>query len=297
MSTKLPIRCVILDWSGSVLDKWGISVYNAITEAFEMKGIPVMREEIGGSMGSYKGDHFGAILKTPTVQKRWFEKYGRKSDNNDLVDLMEYYIPKQMNMLDKYGKLFQGTMETCKLLKDKGLELGSTTGFTIAMVNKILSINPEIKEILDINIAADQVPMGRPAPFMIYEIMKELKIINPSQIVKVGDTKMDIYEGLNAGTWTIGLCESSSMMDVSEDSYKKMSYDEYCNRIEKVRRELHDAGAHFVVNNIESIPYIIELIKGIHIQGKIPATYRLEIGKIIEIQEMSNLSKRLKIIR
>lgn len=48
--------------------------------------------------------------------------------------------------------------------------------------------------------------MGRPAPFMIYELMRRHNIYYSTEVVKVGDTKNDIFEGINAkcGT-TVGV--------------------------------------------------------------------------------------------
>ena len=46
-------------------------------------------------------------------------------------------------------------------------------------------------------ISSEEVPHGRPEPFMIQELMKRCNISDSKQ-VKIGDSKNDILEGKNA---------------------------------------------------------------------------------------------------
>lgn len=55
-------------------------------------------------------------------------------------------------------------------------------------------------------IASDEVPHGRPDPYMIFSIMNECGITNAKEVIKVGDTEVDVNEGRNAGClWTIAV--------------------------------------------------------------------------------------------
>jgi len=47
--------------------------------------------------------------------------------------------------------------------------------------------------------------MGRPSPHMIYDLMDRNNIIRPEQVIKIGDTRVDILEGKNAGCRTVGV--------------------------------------------------------------------------------------------
>lgn len=44
----------------------------------------------------------------------------------------------------------------------------------------------------------DEGPEGRPYPFRIETIMRQLNITVPKQVVKVDDTEVDVQEGRNA---------------------------------------------------------------------------------------------------
>ena len=50
----------------------------------------------------------------------------------------------------------------------------------------------------DVWVAADQVPQGRPWPWMIFKNMQELGVCPPSAVVKIGDTVADMEEAINA---------------------------------------------------------------------------------------------------
>jgi phosphoglycolate phosphatase-like HAD superfamily hydrolase len=49
-----------------------------------------------------------------------------------------------------------------------------------------------------LTIASDEVAAGRPSPLMIQQLMEKLGIQNSSEVLKVGDTMVDIQEGRNA---------------------------------------------------------------------------------------------------
>jgi phosphonoacetaldehyde hydrolase len=58
-------------------------------------------------------------------------------------------------------------------------------------------------------------------------------------IVKVGDTVSDIEEGLNAGTWTVGVSATGN-----------------CSR-----QTLQDAGAHFVIDSVADLMPVIDKVE------------------------------------
>lgn len=51
----------------------------------------------------------------------------------------------------------------------------------------------------DMLITADDVENGRPHPDMIFKAMKHFNIANASEVLKAGDSEIDILEGKNAG--------------------------------------------------------------------------------------------------
>ena len=109
-------------------------------------------------------------------------------------------------------------------------------------------------------VTPDQVPAGRPYPYMIYKNMIDLAVPSVDEVVKVGDTITDIKEGLNAKVWTIGVITGSNEMGITEEEYNQLSDTERDNRKQEVRQRMLDAGAHYVLDNITELPACIAQI-------------------------------------
>jgi phosphonatase-like hydrolase len=94
----------------------------------------------------------------------------------------------------------EGALEIFEWCRQKNIKIALNTGFYRAVVDIILErLNWKIGTTIDFVIASDEVPAGRPQPFMIQAAMQEFNITDPLEVVKVGDTPVDLAEGKNAG--------------------------------------------------------------------------------------------------
>ena len=58
----------------------------------------------------------------------------------------------------------------------------------------------------DTVVGADDVPVGRPAPFLIYRAMMDLEVLDVASVAVVGDTTLDLRSAANARAgWGIGV--------------------------------------------------------------------------------------------
>lgn len=105
-----------------------------------------------------------------------------------------------------------GVIETLRTLRGNGLKIGSTTGYTKAMMDIVRPGAAAKGYVVDNLVTPDDVPAGRPAPYMIYKNMIDLAIPSVEEVVKVGDTVADIREGVNAKVWSIGIITGSNEM-------------------------------------------------------------------------------------
>jgi phosphonoacetaldehyde hydrolase len=96
---------------------------------------------------------------------------------------------------------------------------------------------------------------------MIYLNVIRLQVFPLEALVKVGDTLVDIEEGLNAGTWTIGLALSGNEMGLSQPEVQALSEEEVRIRQEAIASRFYQAGAHFVVDGIWDVPEVLEKIQ------------------------------------
>ncbi|TAH08188.1 MAG: phosphonatase-like hydrolase [Sphingobacteriia bacterium] len=81
-----------------------------------------------------------------------------------------------------------------------GIKIVLNTGYDSSTAFLLLNeLEWEIGHEIDLVITASDVANGRPAPDMILLAMQEFGITNAAEVAKVGDSMIDIEEGLNAG--------------------------------------------------------------------------------------------------
>lgn len=99
---------------------------------------------------------------------------------------------------------FDGIQALFDALKASGKKVVLNTGYDSYAANNILAIlGWSVGREIDALITADDVRHGRPAPDMITLAMAKFGIKDPTQVLKAGDSGIDIEEGKNANC---GLC-------------------------------------------------------------------------------------------
>jgi phosphonoacetaldehyde hydrolase len=93
---------------------------------------------------------------------------------------------------------------------------------------------------------------------MIYEIAVRLQVYPLAAIAKVGDTPADIAEGLNAGTWSIGVAGTGNSVGLSCAEFHALPAAEQSSRLSKARRELEQAGAHYVIDTLADFDAVLD---------------------------------------
>ena len=104
---------------------------------------------------------------------------------------------------DAYHELnvtsFEGVEQMLTQLKSKKIKIALNTGYNRAIAELLLQkMNWKQDEQYDALVTADDVVEGRPHPAMIFKAMQLLKITNSNNVLKAGDSIIDIEEGKNA---------------------------------------------------------------------------------------------------
>ncbi|WP_289037547.1 phosphonatase-like hydrolase [uncultured Zobellia sp.] len=104
---------------------------------------------------------------------------------------------------DAYHELnvtsFEGVEQMLTQLKSKKIKIALNTGYNRAVAELLLQkMNWKQGEQYDALVTANDVVEGRPHPAMIYKAMQLLKITNSNNVLKAGDSIIDIEEGKNA---------------------------------------------------------------------------------------------------
>lgn len=242
------MECVIFDWAGTTVDYGCFAPVQAFVEIFRHFGIEPTMEEVREPMGMLKRDHIKTMLGMKRIHDLWVEKYGKEPTEADVDAMHDLFQEKLMGILDQFADPKPYVVETVAKLREMGIRIGSTTGYTDAMMEIVVPKAKEQGYEPDAWFSPNAVNnMGRPYPYMIFENMKALQISSVEKVIKVGDTLSDIREGKNAGVYTIGVVEGSSELGMTKEEYEALGEQERENAVQKVTERFLAAGADKVI--------------------------------------------------
>lgn len=254
----MKIQGVIFDWAGTTMDYGCFSPVEAFISTFKSIGIDLTFEEAREPMGMLKIDHTRALLEMASVRKRFFKIFNRYPSEEDVKTLYAKFEPTLFETLNSYVELNPYVKDVVDELKENGIKIGSTTGYTKEMMNLIIPVAKEKGYDPECCIASDELGYGRPYPYMVYENARKLNIYPQKALVKVGDTVVDMKEGVNAGCWTVGLILGSSELGLTYEEVQRMNKEELKIRMDKVEKKLFEAGADYVIEDMRELPKVIE---------------------------------------
>ncbi|MGJ5820856.1 phosphonoacetaldehyde hydrolase [Paludibaculum fermentans] len=254
------VRAVIFDLAGTTVDFGCRAPVDALIELFQRHQIQIAVEDVRQAMGIHKKDHLRAILQSRSVVEQWRAAHGETPDDADAERLFTEFIPIQTAAIGRHADVIPGVSETINQLRKRGIRIGATTGYTREMIKGLLrDVAPHGFQ-PDNLICADEVPAGRPAPWMAVTSAMRMGIYPLEACVKVGDTVADIEEGLNAGMWTIGITWAGNEVGLTEQECESLGPDELTRRVTRATDRLGAAGAHFVVESVQDLLPVIEAI-------------------------------------
>ncbi len=252
------MEALVLDWAGTTVDFGSMAPVRTIQRVFARLDIRLDDVDIRRDMGLPKKDHIQKILAAPRVRDAWHALHGVAPTRADVDGLYQQFIPLQMACLAEESCLIPGVLEAAERFRERGLKIGSTTGYPRAVLDLLVEQSAKAGFQPDCNLSPEDVGAGRPAPFMVYENAVRLRVYPLASIAKIGDTPADIHEGLNAGVWSIGVAATGNGIGLSYDAFQALPPTERCMRVERARRELEQAGAHYVVDSLADLDPVLD---------------------------------------
>ena len=241
------IKAVIFDWAGTTIDYGCFAPVKGFIDGFKSIGIDITNEMARKPMGLLKVDHtraIAAMLPEPITEEQILQAYAVFEETlfaniGQHCDIKDYVV------------------ETIAALRKQEIKIGSTTGYTSAMMEQVLPKAAEQGYSPDFCIAPDQTAKGRPYPYMIWNNLIRFGVVNPREAVKIGDTTADIAEGINADCWTVGVIMGSSELGLTRDEVAVLSDDELKNRKATVRATYYKAGADYIIDDMDELLGVI----------------------------------------
>jgi phosphonoacetaldehyde hydrolase len=252
-----PVRLVVFDWAGTTVDHGCFGPLAAFRSAFADSGVAVSAEEARVPMGLPKRDHVAALLRLPAVARRWQDAHGRPATEADVDAIYTRFVPRQLDALGDHCRLVPGLLECVAALRARGVRVGATTGYFRAAADRVRAAAAAQGYVPDRSLCPDDVPAGRPAPWMIFRLMETLDVYPPAAVLKIGDTAPDMAEGRNAGAWCVGVTRTGSLVGRTEEEFAALPAAERQELLAEAGRQLLDAGAHVVAESVADLPALL----------------------------------------
>lgn len=255
----MTIKGVIFDWAGTTVDFGCFAPVEVFLSVFREAGIDVTYDEAREPMGMSKIDHIRTMLEMPRIKSAWESQFNGPSTEADVERLYASFEQLLMAGLTQYTTPIPHVLEAVDALKEAGIRVGSTTGYTAEMMAVVSGGAAEKGYAPEFIATADLVGgKGRPHPYMVFENMKQLGLMSVKEVVKVGDTVADVLEGVHAGVISVGVIVGSSEMGLSEAEYLALNESEKQALIEKTRVKFEQAGAHYTIDTMAELMALIE---------------------------------------
>lgn len=264
------LKAVILDWAGTTIDYGSFAPTAVFLRLFAERGIQITAQDARSGMGLMKKDHLRTILSRPTVADAWQQQFGKPADDQDVDALFRDFIPRQIEVLKEFSDPIPGLFPAVADIRQRGMSIGSTTGYLREMMDVLLPEAAQRGYQPDALVCPDEVPAGRPYPWMCYQNVIQMGVFPNEACVKVGDTLPDIEEGLNAGMWSVGLSLTGNLLGLREAEVKALAIEQRKNLSKSIAEKLYRVGAHFVIDGIWELPTVLDEINALLKHGEKP---------------------------
>jgi len=264
------LQAAVLDWAGTVVDFGSFAPTQIFVEAFAEFGVAVSLEEARGPMGMGKWDHIRTLCNLPAIAERYRAAFGRLPTDNDVTAIYERFMPLQIEKIGVHSALIPGALEAIAALRQRGLKIGSCSGYPKAVMDKVVELARDNGYIADHVVATDEVPNGRPHPAQALANVIALGIEDVAACVKVDDTWPGILEGRRAGMWTVALTCSGNALGLTWDQFKALSPTELERARQRIGQLFEGARPHYLIDTIADLPKVIDAINARLKRGEMP---------------------------
>ncbi|EWC39646.1 phosphonoacetaldehyde hydrolase [Stutzerimonas stutzeri] len=264
------LQAIILDWAGTVVDFGSFAPTQIFVEAFGEFGVQVSLDEARGPMGMGKWDHIRTLCNIPAIAERYREKFGRTPTDEDVTAIYERFMPLQIEKIGLHSALIPGALDAIATLRDKGLKIGTCSGYPAVVMAKVVEIARDNGYVPDHVVATDEVPNGRPYPAQSLANVIALGINDVAACVKVDDTWPGILEGRSAGMWTVALTCSGNALGLTYEQYKALPQDKLAQERKRIAQMFEGSRPHYLIDTIAELPAVIDDINARLARGETP---------------------------
>lgn len=212
---------VVFDMAGTTVRATD-RVPAAFREAFEQVGVTLSDEEIQSVRGRSKREAISDLLtRHPSAEdERQVATSVYSNFQRILIECCEEHGVESVDGADR----------TLEWLKTHGVKVALSTGFDRALADLLLRMIGWDKSV-DVLVCNEDVPRGRPAPYLIFRAMEWTGAECIHRVAAVGDTISDLQAAFNAGArWSIGVLSGAH----SETQLKSCPHSEIIESVKEL---------------------------------------------------------------
>lgn len=210
------IKMVVLDMAGTTVNEDNL-VYKTVQEVIVQEGFSVtLKEVLQYGAGKEKHKAITDVLTACTTAKD-IKTIADRTFTNFKIELEKAYEECSISA-------FAGMEAFFEQLRERNIKVVLNTGYDLKTANKLMEkLNWRVGREVDALITSDDVVNGRPHPDMIKKAMVQFNIDDPLQVLKAGDSEIDIIEGKNSGCGiTVGVlsgAQSREQLETANPDY------------------------------------------------------------------------------
>jgi phosphonoacetaldehyde hydrolase len=266
----MTIKAVLFDWAGTMVDFGSRAPVAAMQRVFGGAGVLVSDATVRRYMGRAKREHVEAMLREEDVAARWRKVHGTAWTDADVDALMDALEPAMAAEAIATAELVPGARDAIAMLDDRGIRIGSTTGYTRTMMAGIVPRAAEQGYAPEAIVCAGEAAAGRPAPLMLWKALVEMGVWPAAAALAVDDATVGIEAGRHAGCWTVGVAASGNGMGLSLTDYEALDDGARAECLRTVAAEFAAVGADVVIPSVADLSQALAIIDARIGAGKRP---------------------------
>jgi phosphonatase-like hydrolase len=229
----LMIRMVVFDMAGTTVDEDNV-VYKTLQRAVSDHGYALtLSQVLAEGAGKEKQNAIKSILALQQIND---DELSARIYQHFVTLLGEAY--KNLNVVPQ-----SNAEEVFRILKRQKILIVLNTGYNFETARSLVDkLGWQKGKEYDDLITAEDVKNGRPQPDMILLAMTHFSILNSDEVVKVGDSTVDVEEGKNA------ICALTIGITTGAHTYQQLS----------------NANPDFIISNLSELPEIIKQYNTTH---------------------------------
>lgn len=181
------LELMVFDMAGTTVEDGG-QVPKAFNAALAECDIRISAEQLAQIRGASKREAIAELVA----------KYAGPSWQGRSEEVYASFVRHMAREFNGAVRALPGAEETFRWLRSQGVKIALTTGFDRDIASLLLAALGW-KTIADYCACGDDVPRGRPAPYLIFRAMEATGVDSVHAVGTLGDTVLDLQAGFNAG--------------------------------------------------------------------------------------------------